>query len=137
MIKFTLQSSTAAAAAASDFASSGGMAPISVAVIDIGGNLQLGLRQDGAGIFGIDIAAGKARAALAFGCSSRDIAEGLSGNPLAGQSVLAVAGGGIVLLPGGVLLAGSDGSIIGALGVAGDAPDRDEQAALAGAAAYR
>ena len=136
MTILTLQAAQSAAAAALEFGSTAGMAPISVAVIDAGGNLQLGLRQDGAGMLGIDIAAGKARAALAFGCSSRDIADGLSGNPLAAQSVLAVAGGRVVLLAGGVLLT-VDGGVIGALGVAGDAPDRDEQAAASGASAGR
>lgn len=135
MTSIPLEAAQGAARAALDFASSEGMAAIGVAVIDAGGNLQLGVRQDGAGILAIEIAAGKARAALAFGCSSRDIADALSGNPLAGQSVLAVAAGRLVLLPGGVLLQDGDGRVFGAIGAAGDAPDRDERAALKGQAA--
>jgi uncharacterized protein GlcG (DUF336 family) len=105
--------------------------PMSIAVIDGSGHLKLGLRADGAGLAGIDIAWGKARAALAFQCSSRQIADALAGNPLAGQSVLAVMQGRVVLLPGGVLLRDAAGQIIGAMAAAGDAPDRDEAVVLA------
>ncbi len=66
---------------------------------------------------------------MAFGCSSRQIADALAGNPLAGPSVLSAVPGPIVLLPGGVLLHDEAGAVIGAIGVAGGAPDDDEWAA--------
>jgi len=97
--------------------------PMSIAVIDGAGSLKFALSEDGAGLAGIDIAAGKARAALTFGCSSRQIADALAGNPLAGSSVIANQGGRIILLAGGMLIPGPDG---GAIGAAGDAPDNDE-----------
>jgi len=100
--------------------------PMSVSVIDASGYLKCAVREDGAGIAGVDIAAGKARAALTFGCSSRQIADALAGNPLAGPSVLAALGGRVVLLAGGVLIRGEAGDVIGAIGAAGDAPDNDE-----------
>jgi uncharacterized protein GlcG (DUF336 family) len=107
------------------------MNPMCIAVIDSSTHLQFALREDGAGLDGIAIALGKARAALAFHCSSRQIADALAGNPLAGPSVLAVMQGPIVLLPGGVLVRNAAGDIIGALAAAGDAPDRDEAIVLA------
>jgi uncharacterized protein GlcG (DUF336 family) len=102
---------------------------VSVAVIDASFLLKAGLREDGAGPVTLDIAFGKARAALAFGCSSRQIADALAGNPLAGPSVLASLPGPVVLLPGGLLVRDPEGVVIGAIGVAGGAPDDDEWAA--------
>jgi uncharacterized protein GlcG (DUF336 family) len=102
---------------------------VSVAVIDTSFLMKAGVRADGAGPATLDIAFGKARAALFFGCSSRQIADALAGNPLAGPSVLASLPGPVVLLPGGLLLHDTAGEIIGAIGVAGGAPDDDEWAA--------
>ncbi len=111
--------------------------PMSVAVIDASGHLKFGVREDGAGTAGVDIAQGKARAALTFGCTSRQIADALAGNALAGPSVLSVLQGRIVLLGGGAPIRDEDGAAIGAIAAAGDAPDNDEAivlAALAGEA---
>jgi len=108
---------------------------VSVVVVDAGGHIKYAVREDGAGLGGVDIAAGKARSAVMFGCSSRQIADGLSGNPQAFQSVLAVFPGRIVLLPGAVLLTASDGTVLGAVGAAGGPPDEDEAISKAGAAA--
>ncbi len=97
-------------------------------MIDASFHIKAAMRADQAGAPTIDIAHGKARAALCFGCSSRQIADALAANPLAGPSVLSALPGPLVLLPGGVLLH-HDGEIIGAIGVAGGAPDDDEWAA--------
>jgi len=102
-----------------------------VAVIDASGHLKFALREDGAGLAGVDIALGKARAALTFGCSSKEIAEALAGNPLAGPSVISVLDGRVVLLAGGVLIKDASGATLGAIGAAGDAPDNDEAIVLA------
>jgi uncharacterized protein GlcG (DUF336 family) len=99
------------------------------------GLMKIGLREDGANLAAIDIAEGKARAALTFGCTSKQIADALSGNPLAGPSVLGVVDRPIVLLGGGVLIKDAGGATIGAIGGAGGAPDDDEAVALAGASA--
>ncbi len=79
----------------------------------------------------MDIALGKARAALTFGCSSKQIADALAGDPLAGPSVIGVLQGRIMLLAGGILIRDSVNEIIGAIGAAGDAPDNDEAAVTA------
>jgi uncharacterized protein GlcG (DUF336 family) len=104
---------------------------MSIAVIDASGYLKFALREDGAGLAGIDIAQGKARAALTFGCTSKQIADALSGNPLAGPSVLSVLQGRVVLLGGGTPIRDESGATIGAIGAAGDAPDNDEAVVLA------
>jgi len=102
---------------------------VSAVVIDASFHIKAGFRADGAGAPTFDIAYGKARAALSFGCSSRQIADALAGNPLAGPSVLSALPGPVVLLPGGILLHDDTGAVIGAIGVAGGAPDDDEWAA--------
>ena len=43
--------------------------------------------------------------------------------------------GGLVPVPGGVLIKASDGAILGAVGVSGDTSDNDEAAAMAGVTA--
>ncbi len=105
--------------------------PMSISVIDASGHLKYALREVGAGLAGVDIALGKARAALTFGCTSRQIADALAGSPLAGPSVMAVLQGRVALLPGAVLVMGPGGAAIGAIGAAGDAPDNDEAIVLA------
>ena len=109
----TLEHAKSLAEAALGRARSRGM-NVSVAVIDASFLLKAGLRDDGAGPVTLDIAFGKARAALAFGCTSRQIADALAGNPLAGPSVLAAVPGPVVLLPGGLLVKDTSSAIIGA-----------------------
>ena len=137
MTQLTLAAADHIAKAALAHARSRALNPMGLAVIDAGGHLKAALREDGANLAAIEIAAGKARAALTFGCTSRQIADALAGNPLAGPSVLGVVDRPIVLLGGGVLITDADGTTIGAIGGAGGAPDDDEAAAAAGAAALR
>jgi uncharacterized protein GlcG (DUF336 family) len=131
MTALTLAKAESLAKAAVAAARAQALNPLGVAVIDASGELKFALREDGAGLAGVDIALGKARAALTFGCTSKQIADALSGNPLASASVLATLQGRVVLLAGGVLIKDDAGDIVGAIGAAGDAPDNDEAAVLA------
>ncbi len=131
MTQLTLAKAESLAKAAVDAARAKALNPLGVAVIDASGELKFALREDGGGLAGVDIALGKARAALTFGCTSKQIADALAGNPLAGPSVMAVLQGRVALLAGGVPITGPDGVAIGAIGAAGDAPDNDEAIALA------
>lgn len=134
MTTLTLERAQAIAQAALANARADDRPPMGIAVIDHTGNLKVGLREDGSNLAAADIALGKARAALTFNCTSQQIADALSGNPLAGPSVLSVLDGRIVLLGGGVLIKDAQGTTIGAIGAAGGAPQNDEQIAMAGAA---
>jgi uncharacterized protein GlcG (DUF336 family) len=131
MTQLTLEHAEHLAKSALGHARAKSLNALSVSVIDASGNLKLAMREDGAGLAGVDIALGKARAALTFGCSSKQIADALAGNPLAAPSVLGVLQGRIMLLAGGVLIRDSANEIIGAIGAAGDAPDNDEAAVMA------
>jgi uncharacterized protein GlcG (DUF336 family) len=127
----TLARAEALAKAAIAVAREKSLNPMSVAVIDASTHLKYALREDKAGLAGIDIALGKARTALTFGMPSRQIADALSGNPLAGPSVIANQGGRLVLLGGGVPIHDADGTLIGAIAAAGDAPANDEAIVVA------
>jgi uncharacterized protein GlcG (DUF336 family) len=131
MTALTLSAAERLAKAALVSAREKGLNPMSVAVIDASGHLKYAVREDGAGLAGVDIAQGKARAALTFGCTSRQIADALAGNPLAGPSVMAVLQGRVVLLGGGAPIRDGAGAAIGAIAAAGDAPDNDEAIVLA------
>jgi uncharacterized protein GlcG (DUF336 family) len=130
MTQLTLEKAESLAKAAVAKAHEKGMNPMSVSVIDASGHLKFAVREDGAGLAGVDIALGKARAALTFGCTSKQIADALAGNPLAGPGVTATLQGRVLLLAGGALIQDAAGETIGAIGAAGDSPDNDEAIVL-------
>ena len=107
-----------------------GLLPLAVAVLDAGGQLVAFKREDGCGVLRYDIAFGKAWAALGMGMSTRLIRDRLANRP-AFQSALASASDGrFIPVPGGVLILNVQKSVIGAVGVSGDASDRDEYCAI-------
>ena len=104
--------------------------PLAVAVLDAGGNLVAFKREDGCGVLRFDIAVGKAWGALGMGMSSRLIRDRLK-ERIAFQGALAAASGGrFVPVPGGVLIVAAGGAAIGAVGISGDASDKDEYCAI-------
>lgn len=105
--------------------------PLAVAVLDAGGNLVAYKREDGCGVLRFDIAFGKAWGALGMGMSTRQIRDRLKERP-AFQGALATASGGrFIPVPGGVLVLDAGGAAIGAVGISGDASDKDEYCAIA------
>ncbi len=131
MTVLSLQDAEKLARRAVEAARARSLNPMSIAVIDASLHLKFALREDGAGCAGIDIATSKARAAFSFGCSSRQIADALSANPLAAAGVTATLGGRVLLLAGGVLILDSAGVPRGAIAAAGDSPDNDESVVVA------
>ena len=106
--------------------------PLSVAVLDAGGHLIAFQRQDGSSTLRPQIAAGKAGGALALGVSSRKIAETAAERPSFVASLGPISPHGVIPAAGGLLILGTDGSVIGAVGVTGDTSDNDELCAKAG-----
>jgi len=106
--------------------------PLTVTVLDTGGHLVSMDREDGSGLLRMDIAKGKAYAALGVGLGSRTVGERNKGREafLAGASALSE--GGFIPVPGAVLVLNAKDQVIGAVGVSGDAADADEACALAG-----
>jgi len=106
--------------------------PLGVVVLDAGGHPVVIKREDGASLFRTDIAAAKAKGALGMGFSSRELLKRSTAQPLFYTALFAMSGGEMAPSPGGVLIRGEDGSIIGAVGASGDTGDADEIAVMAG-----
>jgi glc operon protein GlcG len=106
--------------------------PLAVAVLDAGGNLVCFKREDGCGVLRFDIALGKAWAALGMGMSTRLIRERMAQRPAFQSALAAASDGRFIPTPGGVLILDPAGRGIGAVGVSGDASDKDEYCAIQG-----
>jgi uncharacterized protein GlcG (DUF336 family) len=109
-----------------------GLLPLTVAVLDVGGNVVVVKRQDGSGNLRADIALGKAWGALGMGISSRTIRDRLKDRPAFQSALAAASQGRFIPVPGGVLALDAAGAVVGAVGISGDASDKDEYAAITG-----
>jgi uncharacterized protein GlcG (DUF336 family) len=110
-----------------------GLLPLTVVVLDAGGHVVVSKRQDGSGILRFEIARGKAHGALGMGIGSRVIRDRLKERPAFQAAIAAASDGRFIPVPGGVLVCrDGDSAVIGAVGVSGDASDKDEYAAIAG-----
>ncbi|MDD9878465.1 MAG: heme-binding protein [Magnetovibrio sp.] len=109
-----------------------GIDPLSVAVLDAGGHMVAFKRQDGAGILRPQIAFGKAWGALGMGASGRKLRERLAERPQFVAALTDASEGRFVPVPGGVLALDADGYVVGAVGISGDASEKDEFCAIQG-----
>jgi uncharacterized protein GlcG (DUF336 family) len=112
-----------------------GYRPMGIVVLDDSGNPLALQREDGASMFRIDIATGKAWAAVAMGASSRALAERAKGNPNFFVSLAATAHGKFLPQTGAVLIRDAAGSTLGAVGASGGTGDEDEAICIAGVTA--
>ena len=109
-----------------------GLNPLTVAVVDDGGNLKAFKREDGPGAaLRPQVATGKAVGAVGMGRSSRRLGAMAAERPHFVNALAAAAGGRLIPVPGGVLIEDGD-EIVGAVGVSGDTSDNDETVAVAG-----
>lgn len=104
--------------------------PMTLAVLDSGGDLIAFKREDGTGIRRYDVVMGKAFGALVMNRSSRDIGKIAERAPIFIQSLTAATQGRLIPTPGGVLIKNKEGQIIGAVGSSGDDADADEAIAI-------
>jgi uncharacterized protein GlcG (DUF336 family) len=112
-----------------------GFQPLTVVVLDPGGApVALG-RQDGSGYLRPDLATAKAWGLLGMGMNNRTLAARAEAAPDLYTTIVALAGGKLVSVPGGVFVRDADGTLLGAVGISGDTSLNDEAAALAGIAA--
>jgi uncharacterized protein GlcG (DUF336 family) len=106
--------------------------PMNLAVTDGGGHLLAFARMDGAILGSIDIALSKAKTSILFNGPSEGLWEYCKpGGP---APTTEYTNGGLIPYAGGVALHGSDGTLIGAIGVSGGLPDQDGEVARAAAA---
>ncbi|MCO6415239.1 heme-binding protein [Siccirubricoccus sp. KC 17139] len=112
--------------------------PLTVVVLDAGGQMKAMQREDGCSLLRLEVAQGKAFGCLSLGVGGRELARratAMQGFTNALSDLTAAKGLGAVPVQGGVLVVDAAGVILGAVGVSGDVSAQDEVAALAGIAA--
>jgi uncharacterized protein GlcG (DUF336 family) len=106
--------------------------PLGVIVLDEAGNIKSAQREDGASMFRLDVARGKAWASVAMGASSRALLKRAKDNPSFYGALAVTAGGQFLPQTGAALIKDKDGTIIGAAGASGGTGDEDEACCVAG-----
>lgn len=109
-----------------------GFKPMAVAVLTASGTLKACEAQDGTSLARPKVAHGKAFGAVSLGVGSRALFERAKVEPFFIQAANSICDGALVPVPGGVLIRGDSGELIGAVGVTGDTSDNDEHCAIAG-----
>lgn len=107
--------------------------PMAVVVLDASGHIRALQRENGASMFRVDIATGKAWAAVSMGQSSRTLGEHARQNVNFFGSLPAISNGRFIAHTGALVIQNAEGTIIGAVGASGGTGDEDEaicQAAL-------
>ena len=106
--------------------------PLTVVVLDAGGHLKCAKREDNSSLLREDIAMGKAWGVLGMGFGGRELARRVARAPAFFGALSDMSGGRMVPVPGGVLIRGADGAILGSVGISGDTSEKDEDCAVAG-----
>lgn len=133
MIDLTLDAARTIVATALEAARARGLNPLAVVVYDARGSLKCVQVEDATSLRRAEVAMGKANGALALGLGSRALHKRAEVQAYFLTAVGQVAGpAGLVPVPGGVLIRGRDGRLLGAVGVSGDTSDNDEACAVAG-----
>jgi len=108
------------------------LAPLTVVVLDAAGQMKAMMKEDGCSLARPAIAHGKANGAMALGFGGRELARRSQAMTGFMNALSDLTGGAAVPVPGGVLVRDGQGGILGAVGISGDASDKDELAAVAG-----
>ena len=107
--------------------------PVTITVVDGGGNVRTQTRMDGARFGTLNVSANKAFTAAAFGAPAKVLTDLVQpGAPLFGFAD--AMGGRFVSFAGGVPLVRED-EVVGAIGISGGSVDQDQAIAEAGVAA--
>lgn len=112
-----------------------GYKPMAVVVLDDAGHIRSAQRQDGASMFRIDIAAGKAWASVAMGTASRVLTQRAKDMPAFFGALSSTSNGQFIPQTGAVLIKDGTGCVLGAVGASGGTGDEDEEICTAGVTA--
>ena len=112
-----------------------GFKPMAVVVVDAAAQVVASAREDGASALRLDIALGKAAAAVGMGVNSRALAQRAKDLPAFFGAIASVAQQKFIPQTGAVLILDADGAVLGAAGASGGSGDEDEQICIAGIAA--
>lgn len=132
MTSLSLQQANLIISAALSHSATAGYKPMGVVVIDDAGHLKAAQREDGASMFRLDVATGKAWAAVGMGASSRALAQRAKDNPNFFIALATTAHGKFLPQTGAVLITNADGNVLGAVGASGGSGDEDEAICIAG-----
>lgn len=127
MAQLSLKHANQIIQAALELARSKKYTPLAVVVLDASGHLVSGQREDGASMFRIDVATGKAWGAVAMGCSSRALGQRAKENPNFLLGLAATSNGKLLAQQGAVLIVSASGEILGSCGASGASGDQDEE----------
>ncbi len=114
MTQLTLAQANHILGAALDASRQAGYKPTDVVVLDASGHLKSAQREDEASMFRVDIATGKAWAAIGMGAASRVLGQRAKDNPNFFVSLAATAQGRFLPQTGAVLIKDSQGKVLGA-----------------------
>jgi uncharacterized protein GlcG (DUF336 family) len=106
--------------------------PMTIAVLDARSCLVSFKMEDGSSLLREQIARAKAWSALGMGMGTRTLMSRAAHHPSFFVALASLAEGAMVPVPGGVLIRSQQGAVVGAIGVSGDVPDKDEACAIAG-----
>jgi len=109
-----------------------GYKPMAVVVLDAAGHTRSAQRQDGASMFRLDIATGKAWASIAMGAASRVLTQRAKDLPAFFGALASTGHGKFIPQTGAVLVKDAAGTILGSVGASGGTGDEDEAICIAG-----
>ena len=135
MSTLTLTQASNLITAALAAARSNGFKPMGVVVVDAAAQVVASAREDGASALRLDIALGKAAAAVGMGVNSRVLTERAKGLPAFFNALAAASQQKFIPQTGAVLITDGSGAIIGAAGASGGTGDEDEVIVVAGISA--
>ncbi|HSW25745.1 MAG TPA: heme-binding protein [Burkholderiaceae bacterium] len=127
----TLDQANRIIAAALARSADAGYKPMAVVVLDDAGHVKAVQRQDGASMLRVDIASGKAWAAIGMGAASRVLTQRAKDLPAFFNAIAASTQGKFIPQTGAVLIK-QDGAVVGAVGASGGTGDEDELICIAG-----
>ncbi len=105
---------------------------LTVVVLDAGGHVIAAAREDGASPGRFKLAEAKAYGAVMLGIAGTALQARADAQAYFLGAMNGLYGGKVVPVPGGVLVRGRKGEVVGAVGVTGDTSENDASAALAG-----
>jgi len=132
MISLSLTQSQAIIASALAAARDKGYKPMGVVVVDAAAQAIAFAREDGASALRLDIAHGKAGAAIGMGVSSRALAVRAKDMPAFFGTIATNAQQPFIPQTGAVLITNAQGDIVGAVGASGGTGDEDEEIVISG-----
>jgi len=132
MVEITLEQARTIIDTALEYGVTHGLKPLSVIVLDAGGNCRAFARSDGASPGRFAIAHGKAYGAVMLGMPSSKLKQRAETEAYFVTAANGAYQGKLIPVAGGVLVKDSDGAVLGAVGITGDTSENDAFAAVAG-----